>query len=61
MHKVRERKKTAVHGTLGMAPMAWKFNFKQHLLKTLNSRTNIIEMRADSNMIKIKCKKFKIF
>ena len=45
---MRERKKTGVHGTLGMALMAWKFNSKQLLSKTLNSRMNIIETRAVS-------------
>ena len=43
---VRERKKTGVHGTLQMIPLAWKFNSKQLLCKTLNSRMNIIETRA---------------
>ena len=43
---MRERKKTAVHGTLEMLPLAWKFNSKQLLSKTLNSRMNIIETRA---------------
>ena len=33
--EVRERKKTAVHGTLGMTYMAVEFNFQQVLLKTL--------------------------
>ena len=49
---MRERKKTAVHGTLGLALMAWKFNSKQLLCKTLNSRINIIETRAVSNIVK---------
>ena len=49
---MHERKKTAVHGTLGMLLMAWKFNFKQLLSKTLNSRMNIIETRAVLNMVK---------
>ena len=49
---MRERKKTAVHGTLVMVPMAWKFNSKQLLSKTLNSRINIIETRAVLNIIK---------
>ena len=44
--EVHNRKKTAVHGTLEMIPLAWKFNFKQLLSKTLNSRMNIIETRA---------------
>ena len=43
---MRERKKTGVHGTLEMLPLAWKFNSKQLLSKTLNSRMNIIETRA---------------
>ena len=43
---MRERKKTGVHGTLEMIPLAWKFNSKQLLCKTLNSRINIIETRA---------------
>ena len=49
MHK---RKKTGVHGTLEMIPLAWKFNAKQLLSKTLNSRMNIIETRAVSNIVK---------
>ena len=32
---MRERKKTAVHGTLGMMYRAVEFNFKQICLKTL--------------------------
>ena len=43
---MRERKKTGVHGTLEMIPLAWKFNSKKLLSKTLNSRINIIETRA---------------
>ena len=43
---MRKRKKTAVHGTLQMTPLAWKLNSKQLLSKTLNSRMNIIETRA---------------
>ena len=35
--EVRERKKTAVHGTLEMTYMAVKFNFQQVLHKTLIS------------------------
>ena len=50
--EVRERKKTAVHGTLGLALMAWKFNSKQLLSKTLNSRINIIETRAVLKIVK---------
>ena len=49
---MRERKKTAVHGTLEMIPLAWKFNSKQLLSKTLNSRMNIIETRAVLNIVK---------
>ena len=45
-------KETGVHGTLGMVLMAWKFNFKQLLSKTLNSRMNRIKTRAVSNIIK---------
>ena len=41
-----KRKKTAVHGTLEMTPLAWKLNYKQLLSKTLISRMNIIETRA---------------
>ena len=48
---MRERKKTAVHGTLEMVPLAWKFNSKQLLSKTLNSRMNIIETRAVLNIV----------
>ena len=43
---MRERKKTGLHGTLEMIPLAWKLNSKQLLCKTLNSRMNIIETRA---------------
>ena len=49
---MRERKKTAVHGTLEMILLAWKFNSKQLLPKTLNSRMNIIETRAVLNIVK---------
>ena len=49
---MRERKKTGVHGTLEMIPLAWKFNSKQLLSKTLNSRMNIIETRAVLNIVK---------
>ena len=41
---MRERKKTGVHGTL-------KFNSKQLVCKTLNSRMNIIETRAVLNVV----------
>ena len=49
---MRERKKTGVHGTLELIPLAWKFNSKQLLSKTLNSRMHIIETRAVLNMVK---------
>ena len=49
---MRERKKTGVHGTLEMIPLAWKFNSKQLLSKTLNSRMNIIETRAVLDSVK---------
>ena len=49
---MRERKKTAVHGTLEMIPVAWKFNSKKLLCKTLNSRMNIIETRAVLKIVK---------
>ena len=35
-----------------MIPMAWKFNSKKPLCKTLNYRMNIIETRAVSNILK---------
>ena len=34
-----------------MTLLAWKFNSKQLLSKTLNSRMNIIETRAVSNIV----------
>ena len=49
---MRERKKTGVHGTLKMISLAWKFNSKQLLCKTLNSRMNIIKTRAVLNIVK---------
>ena len=49
---MRERKKTAVHGTLEMSSLAWKFNSRHLLSKTLNSRMNIIETRAVLNIVK---------
>ena len=49
---MRERKKTGVHGTLETIPLAWKFNSKQLLCKTLNSSMNIIETRAVLNIVK---------
>ena len=47
-----EGKKTGVHGTLEMIPLAWKFNSKKLLCETLNSRMNIIETRAVLNIVK---------
>ena len=47
---MRKRKNTGVQGTLIL--MAWKFNYKQLLCKTLNSRMNIIETRDVLNMVK---------
>ena len=41
-----------LHGTLEMIYMAWKFNSKQLLSKTLNSRMNIIETTAVLNVVK---------
>ena len=41
-----------MHGTLEVIPLAWKFNSKQLLSKTLNSRMHIIETRAVLNMVK---------
>ena len=35
-----------------MIPLTWKFNSKQLLSKTLNSRMNIIETRAVLNIVK---------
>ena len=49
---MRERKKTAVHGTLELVSLACKFNSKQLLCKTLNSRMNIIETRAVLDIVK---------
>ena len=34
-----------------MFPLTWKFNSKQLLSKTLNSRVNIIEARAVLNIV----------
>ena len=45
-----ECKKTGVHGTLEMIHLAWKFNSKQLLCKTLNSMINIIKTRAVLNI-----------
>ena len=43
---MQERKETGVHGTLLISQDDWKFNSKQLLYKTFNSRMNIIETRA---------------
>ena len=47
---MQERKETGVHGTLRMSQDDWKFNSKQILSKTFNSRMNIIETRAISEL-----------
>ena len=47
-----ENRKCANVRKLEMIPLAWKFNSKQLLSKTLNSRRNIIETRAVSNIFK---------
>ena len=49
---MRERKKTAVHGTLEMTYLAVKFNFQQVLLKTLIPRMNALKDTAVLNIIK---------
>ena len=49
---MRERKKTAVHGTLRMTYMAVEFNFQQVLLKTLIPRMNTLKDTAVLNIIK---------
>ena len=49
---MRERKKTAVHGTLEMTYMAVEFNFQQVLLKTLIPRMNTLKDTAVLNIIK---------
>ena len=49
---MRERKKTAVHGTLEMTYMAVKFNFQQVLLKTLIPTMNTLKDTAFLNIIK---------
>ena len=50
--KVRERKKTAVHGTLGMTYTAVEFNFQQILLKTLIPTVNTLKDTAVLNIVK---------
>ena len=49
---MRERKKTAVHGTLKMTYMAVKFNFQQVLLKTLIPTMNTLKDMAVLNIMK---------
>ena len=49
---MRERKKTAVHGTLTMTYMAVKFNSQQVLIKTLIPTMNTLKDMAVSNIIK---------
>ena len=51
---MRERKKTAVHGTLEMTYTAVKFNFQQVLLKTLIPTMNTSKDTAVLNIIKYK-------
>ena len=43
---MRDRKKTAVHGTLEMTYMAVKFNFQPILLKTLIPTMNTLKDKA---------------
>ena len=50
--EVRERKKTAVHGTLALTYMAVEFNFQQVLLKTLIPTMNTLKDTAVLNIIK---------
>ena len=47
---MRERKKTAVHGTLEMVPLAWKFNSKKLFVLTLNSRMSGLKAMDDLNI-----------
>ena len=49
---MRERKKTAVHGTLTMTYMAVKFNFQQILLKTVISTMNTLKAMVVLNIMK---------
>ena len=49
---MRERKKTAVHGSLEMTYMAVEFNFQQVLLKTLIPMMNTLKDVAVLNIIK---------
>ena len=49
---MRERKKTAVHGTLEMTYTAVKFNFQQVSLKTLIPRIHTLKDTAILNIVK---------
>ena len=49
---MRERKKTAVHGTLRMTYMAVEFNFQQVSIKRLIPRMNTLKDAAVLNIIK---------
>ena len=49
---MRERKKTAVHGTLEMTYTAVEFNFQQVLLKTLIPTMNTLKDMAVLNIMK---------
>ena len=49
---MRERKETGLDGTLLMSQDVWKFNSKQLLSNTLNSRMNFIQTRAVLNIMK---------
>ena len=49
---MRERKKTAVHGTLEMTYTALEFNFQQVLLKTLIPTMNTLKDTAVLNIVK---------
>ena len=54
---MRERKKTAVHGTLEMTYRAVEFNFQQVLLKTLIPTMNtlkdmaVLNIKTDGNIL----------
>ena len=49
---MRERKKSAVHGTLEMTYKALKFNLQQVLLKTLIPTMNTLKDMAVLNIVK---------
>ena len=57
---MRERKKTAVHGTLEMSYSALKFNFQQFLLKTLFPTINTLKDMAVLNIIKTEIKMYRL-